>query len=115
MKTKRRTIRGIAAAAVISTAALALTACGIPYDGNTTGCTVTGKYTAVVDKKSQNRLETSCGVFQVSDEFVKGQWNSADTYAGIQIGKTYDFDAYGYRNGFLSLFPNVVSYAEVAQ
>lgn len=104
-----------ATAAVFIAAALAasLSGCGIRYDGETTNCTVEDKYVQVGSKSSQKMIATSCGVFQVEDEISQGNWNSADIYAGIEVGKTYDFDTYGWRNGFFSAFPNVSSAVEV--
>lgn len=108
-----KSITRAAAAASVAAAVICLAGCGIPYDGDTTGCTVTDKYVAIVDKESQKRLSTSCGVFTVEDELSRGDWNSADRYAQIEVGKTYDFEAYGFRNGFLSAFPNIAEATEV--
>ncbi|WP_136057288.1 hypothetical protein [Microbacterium sp. K24] len=105
----------LAAAAAIIAAGTLLAGCGIQYDGETTGCTVTDKYVTVSKDKSEKRIATSCGTFNVEDELSQGQWNSADLYARIEVGKTYDFEAYGFRNGFLSAFPNVSDATEVKQ
>ncbi|WZH36259.1 MAG: hypothetical protein PIR02_16045 [Microbacterium enclense] len=101
------------AASILAAAALTLTACGIPYDGDTTNCTVTDKYVAIADKSSEKRVSTSCGVFKVEDELSQGDWNSADRYAQIEVGKTYDFETYGFRNGFFSAFPNIAEANEI--
>lgn len=106
------TIRTAALTALIL-AAGTLTGCGIQYDGDTSNCTVTDKYVAVASKSSEKRLSTSCGVFTVEDELSQGDWNSADRYAQIEVGKTYDFDTYGFRNGFFSTFPNIAAATEV--
>ncbi|WP_336628472.1 MULTISPECIES: hypothetical protein [unclassified Microbacterium] len=111
MKIKTRIATALAGVAL---AAVALTGCGVPYSGGpTTGCTVTDKYVDVQSKSSRKVIATSCGVFMVEDELSTGQWNSADLYAKIRVGKTYDLTAYGPRNGFLSLFPNVAAATEV--
>ncbi|WP_283284782.1 hypothetical protein [Microbacterium sp. IEGM 1404] len=102
----------VSAAAALLAVVFALAGCGIPYDGDTTGCTVTDKYVAVADKSSEKRVSTSCGVFKVEDELSQGDWNSADRYAQIEVGKTYDFETYGFRNGFLSSFPNIARVTE---
>jgi hypothetical protein len=87
-----------------------------PYSGDTTACVVESKDRASKEKGgSDMRLYTSCGVFSVSDSFWQGQWNSADIYAKIQPGHTYDFKAVGFRNGLFSAFPNVLSATEVSQ
>lgn len=109
MNTKLRA----AAAAIITVTVIALAGCGIQYEGDSTGCTVTEKYVAISGKTSEKRLSTSCGVFKVEDELSQGDWNSADRYAQIVVGKTYDFETYGFRNGFFSAFPNIASATEV--
>lgn len=110
--TTRRT-KTITALAALAIAGAVLTGCGIQYDGDTTNCTVTDKYVRVSDKGSYKMIASSCGTFTVEDELSQGNWNSADVYAGIEIGKTYDFETYGFRNGFLSSFPNINSATEV--
>lgn len=80
-------------------------------------CTVDDKdrTTQVVEgvASSVYRVYTDCGIFNVEDAFFLGKFNSADTYADIEIGKTYLFETYGFRNGFFSWFPNIVSATEV--
>jgi hypothetical protein len=61
------------------------------------------------DGGSDTRIYTDAGVFTVSDDFFQGQWNSADTYGSIEEGETYTFDTVGWRNGFFSVFPNIIS------
>lgn len=102
----------IAATGLIALA-IATTGCGIQATEDTTDCTVTEKWVSVGGKSSTKLIATSCGVFMVEDELSQGNWNSADVYAGIDVGKTYDFEAYGPRNGFFSLYPNVNSATEV--
>lgn len=92
---------------------IGLTGCGIQTKEDTTDCLVTDKYVQVSNDSSRKMLASSCGVFTVEDELSQGNWNSADVYAGIEIGKTYDFDAYGFRNGFLSSYPNISAATEV--
>lgn len=102
-----------AAVAGLALAAGALAGCGIQTGEDTTDCLVTDKYVQVSGKSSAKIVASSCGVFMVEDELSQGNWNSADVYAQIEVGKTYDFEAYGPRNGFLSLFPNINSATEV--
>ena len=54
-------------------------------------------------------------VFQITDSILAGRFNSADVYADIEIGKTYDFGVRGDRNGFLSWYPNIYEYTEKEQ
>ncbi|UVK59050.1 hypothetical protein SEA_CEN1621_32 [Microbacterium phage Cen1621] len=106
-----------ATVAVGAMAALALTGCTPAFDGDTTSCEVTEKETQTMAAlaKRPPRVYTSCGVFVVEDNALVGQWNSADTYNAIEPGKVYDFEAVGWRNGFFSLFPNIIGVEEVAQ
>lgn len=77
-------------------------------------CTVESKdRTTTSDGSSDARLYTEqCGVLHVGDSLLSWEFNSADTYASIDEGKTYDVTTRGYRIGFLSLFPNVVDATE---
>lgn len=104
-----------AALAGLALAAGVMTGCGIQTQEPTNDCTVTDKYVSLNGKSSAKMVASSCGVFMVEDEISQGNWNSADVYAQIEVGKTYDFEAYGPRNGLLSLFPNINSATEVEQ
>lgn len=83
-----------------------------------TGCVVSDKdRTTKTDSEgnssSDARVYTeNCGVFQVSDSFWKGEFNSSDTYGSIKVGETYDFTTIGWRNGFFSMFPNIIEVHE---
>lgn len=57
---------------------------------------------------SDSRIYTDKGVFAVGDDWLKGEFNSSDTYADLVVGGTYEVDTVGWRNGFLSMFPNIV-------
>ena len=92
---------------------LALTGCASP-ETTTETCTVNDK-TATSNKSQVKYLiyTDECGVLIVEDAALKGQWNSSDTYSQINIGKTYEFELYGFRNGFLSSYPNILTLTEV--
>lgn len=74
-------------------------------------CTVDSKERTVKvqdgNSTQQKLVYTDCGAFEVQDALVLGKFNSADTYASLQEGETYELTTYGWRNGFLSLFPNI--------
>ncbi len=83
-----------------------------------TGCVVDSKerYTSFSSSKDngttskQNKLVyTSCGVFNVDDNLFLLKFNSADTYGSLSEGDTFDLEVVGWRNGFFSWFPNVLS------
>ena len=51
----------------------------------------------------------NCGQLQVADDWINGQFNSSDTYAKIKPGSSYTFQTVGWRNGFFSAYPNVLT------
>lgn len=122
MKTSRsqKLFAGLAIAGVLALAGCATSAGpgqdGYPggsYSGDKTGCVVSDKQ-AIGRSDSDGGSSTdyrvfteNCGTFGVQDDPIIGQWNSADTYGSIKVGETYDFEAYGWRNGFYSTFPNI--------
>jgi hypothetical protein len=87
------------------------------------GCTVTDKdRTSDGQGGSNMRIYTKgCNgsskvtVFTVADNHFVGQYASADTYAGIEIGKTYNLEARGVRIPVINMFENIVSFTEVAR
>ena len=83
--------------------------------GSETGCVVEDKdRTQNSEGQSDMRIYTeNCGVLTVSDNWLKGQFNSADTYSRIDVGSTYDFETVGIRVGLFSLFPNIIKVEEV--
>jgi hypothetical protein len=46
--------------------------------------------------------------FTLNDSFWHWKWNTADTYALIEEGKTYNFYCSGIRVPILSMFPNIL-------
>lgn len=79
----------------------------------------------VTDKEVKNKSDDSkylvyakdengdIQVFEITDALFAWQFDSSDIYAGIEIGKTYVFDAGGSRNKFFSWYPNIYGYEEV--
>lgn len=54
-------------------------------------------------------------VLEITDALLAGRFDSSDTYAGIEVGKTYKFDIGGSRNRLLSWYPNIYEYSEVKE
>lgn len=79
-------------------------------------CVVTDKdRTTNRDNKSDARIYTeNCGTFQVSDSLLSWTFSSADTYASIKVGETYDFKTRGFRVPFFSAFSNIVEATPVS-
>lgn len=53
-------------------------------------------------------------VYEVTDSWVAGRFNSSDVYAGIETGKTYQFTVAGERNELMSWYPNIYEYEEIS-
>lgn len=51
-------------------------------------------------------------VMQNSDAFLHGKFNSSTVYMNLEKGRCYQFEIYGWRVPFLSMYPNIISYAE---
>lgn len=60
------------------------------------------------------RVATDCGVMSVEDSLLFGKFNAADTYYSIKEGKTYRMELVGFRNGFASMYPNILSVQPVS-
>ena len=51
---------------------------------------------------------TDKGVFRNQDSWAYLSFNSSDTYSKIEVGSTYKFTIYGYRNRWNSEYPNIL-------
>ena len=69
-----------------------------------------GKYLVYCKNESGN-IE----VLEITDALFAGRFDSSDTYAGIEVGKTYKFNIGGSRIRLLSWYPNIYEYDEVTQ
>jgi len=78
-------------------------------------CTVTEKdRTMKREGGSDMRVYTEdCGTLSVADNWVNGIMNSADVYAQIKPGNTYEFETVGFRVPILSGFPTIVEVTPV--
>lgn len=84
-------------------------------------CTVTGKESVSTTNASSDmrtheyRVYTEeCGTLKVADTLSYGRWDSSELYSQLKEGETYNILTGGYRNGFFSIFPNVLE-AEKAE
>lgn len=55
---------------------------------------------------------TEAGTFKLEDDLIYGNFNSSDWYGRIRRDSTYTFDVIGYRIGYMSEYPNIVSFKE---
>ncbi|WBQ03805.1 hypothetical protein [Kribbella sp. CA-293567] len=111
------TITKAAVSAVVAAGILfgGAVSCRNYYAEETQTCTVTGKDRTRHAKGSGSdmRVYTSdCGTFEISDSVVKGRWRSADLFGAMHEGHRYVVVSFGYRNGFLSSFPTIISATE---
>lgn len=94
----------------ILVAALALTGCS-SMNQQQRECTVTGKesISSSRDKTHEYRVYTAeCGTLKVADTLTQGRWDSSEFYSKLKEGEKYDMLTGGYRNGPLSMFPNIL-------
>ena len=52
-------------------------------------------------------------VFENTDDFIEGKFDSSDLYNKLKEEKTYKIKTYGYRIGFLSMYENIIDVEEV--
>lgn len=76
-------------------------------------CTVTDKDRTTVTQEGTSRSDMriytdGCGTLTVGDLMTRGQFNSADIYAAIEPGTTYDITTVGWRVAWLSAFPTIL-------
>ena len=99
---------------VLTAVLLASAGCGAVQQDEQATCKVLDKdRTTNSEGHSEARVYTSCGTFKVADSLTRGKFTSADTFGRIQEGHTYKFTYHGWRNGFLSMFPNITEAEEV--
>ena len=100
-------------------AALALSGCST-MNQQQRECTITGKESVNTTsntssaKTHEYRVYTEqCGTLKVADTLSYGRWDSSEFYARLKEGETYNLLTGGYRNGFLSMFPNILEAEKV--
>lgn len=52
-------------------------------------------------------------VLENSDSFMFTKFNSSDVQGNLKVDGTYKVEVVGWRNGFLSIYPNIIDYEEV--
>ena len=51
--------------------------------------------------------------FENVDTLIKGKLNSSDIYGQLERGKTYRCKVHGWRNGFFSMYRNIINCSEI--
>lgn len=97
---------------------------GVAIVGSIIPHTMKNTYTVTITDKQVKRSNDSdkyliytktdgkTRVFKNTDSLLEGKFNSADVYAELEIGKTYDIETYGYRIPFCSMYENIVDVEE---
>ena len=69
---------------------------------------VSSKYLVFGESKNGEIL-----VFQNSDDWLRGKWNSSTIQGSLKEGNTYKVVVVGYRIPFLSMYENIISFEEL--
>ena len=75
------------------------------YEGS--GDTSSSKYLVFGDDENGNAL-----VFENTDCFIRGKWNSSNIQGQLKEGNTYKITAVGYRISFFSMYQNIIKVEE---
>lgn len=76
------------------------------YKGS--GDTSSSKYLVFGDDENGNSL-----VFENTDCFIRGKWNSSNIQGQLKEGNTYKITVVGYRVSFFSMYQNIIKVEEV--
>lgn len=101
---------GIVAALVIIVGGIATVASGY-YKHRTVTFQVTDRERVCSGSNGSCKylIWTNKGVFQDTDSLLNGKFRSSDLYGELKPGKTFTCTVYGWRSGFMSWYPNIVS------
>ena len=83
----------------------------ITTDTNVT-ITVMEKESVRTGKGSKYLIFTTTEVFECTDSWFDGKFNSSDFYSRIKVGQTYTVDTRGKRIPFWSMYRNIVRIKE---
>ena len=64
------------------------------------------------DNDSKYLIFTDKEVFEETDEWLKGKFNSSDMYNQLKVGNTYRVKVIGFRIPFLSMYRNIIEVEE---
>ena len=76
------------------------------YEGS--GDTSSSKYLVFGDDDNGNSL-----VFENTDCFIRGKWNSSNIQGQLKEGNTYKVTVVGYRVSFFSMYQNIIKIEDV--
>ena len=76
------------------------------YEGS--GDTSSSKYLVFGDDANGDSL-----VFENTDCFIRGKWNSSNIQGQLKEGNTYKVTVVGYRVSFFSMYQNIIKIEEI--
>ncbi len=71
---------------------------------------IISKYIIFGDDEDGNSL-----VFENSDTWLRGKWDSSNLQGKLKEGKTYEITVVGYRIPFLSMYQNILKAEEIKE
>lgn len=93
---------------------IAVPCCKSYYSEKTYTATVTDKDIKNYNSSSKflvfTKTDGETKVFSMEDSFVIGRFNTADDYAGIEVGETYTFKVIGWRIPIFSEYENIIAF-----
>ncbi len=63
---------------------------------------------------SRYLVYTNTGVYENTDSFLFGKFNSSDVHGQLKVGKRYKCTVAGWRIPFFSCYPNIVGVTQLA-
>ena len=69
--------------------------------------TIKEKYIRYRKGSNYNIVSTDNEIYQINNLWFKGDFNRAEDYAKIEVGKTYNVKGYGIRVGFLNMYKTI--------
>lgn len=76
-------------------------------------CTIEDKWVKRNGETDKYLVKCDNEVYQITDLFFKGKFNSSDIYANLKVGNTYEITTTGYRFELLSMYKNINEYEKV--
>lgn len=102
-----KTVGGVVVAAVLLLAVGGTAAMNLHTKEVT--CTIQDKESVNKESEHEYRVYTEeCGVLTAGDNLLRWHFDSADVYASLEVGSTYNLTTTGWRVPLLSLMPNII-------
>lgn len=118
MKAKKGWVGVLAIAIIVAACIIGICVLAAPYYNESEVTFVINEKERVVDRDGSGArylIWSDDETFENVDSLIKGKFNSSDLYGQLTVGKKYSCKVYGWRNGFLSMYRNLISCREVAE